>query len=56
MLQAEGATDALNLDGGGSSTLVQRQGDGTVRALNVPIHSRIPGLERPVVNVVGVTK
>lgn len=55
MLRDEGAVDALNLDGGGSSTLVQRQPDGSYKVLNVPIHERVPGRERPVVSAVGVT-
>ena len=55
MLKDEGATDALNLDGGGSSTLVQRQPDGSYKVLNVPIHERVPGRERPVVSAVGVS-
>jgi exopolysaccharide biosynthesis protein len=54
MLKDEGATDALNLDGGGSSTLVQRQPDGNYKVLNVPIHERVPGRERPVASAVGV--
>lgn len=56
ILLSEGATDAINLDGGGSSTLVQRQPDGTYEVLNVPIHERVPGRERPVVSAVGVVR
>jgi hypothetical protein len=56
MLKGEGATDALNLDGGGSSTLVKRQPDGSYKVLNIPIHERIPGRERPVVSAVGVAQ
>jgi hypothetical protein len=48
------ATDALNLDGGGSSTLVARLPAIGLRVLNVPIHDRTPGLERPVVTAVGI--
>jgi exopolysaccharide biosynthesis protein len=54
-LKQLGAVDALNLDGGGSSTLVARV-NGTLRVLNVPIHERIPGLERPVVTALGMTR
>ena len=54
MLKDEGAADALNLDGGGSSTLVQRLPDGSYKVLNVPIHERVPGRERPVVSAVGM--
>jgi exopolysaccharide biosynthesis protein len=54
MLKHEGAVDALNLDGGGSSELVARNPDGSYKVLNVPIHERIPGRERPVVSAVGM--
>jgi hypothetical protein len=54
MLKAEGATDALNLDGGGSSVLVVKSPEGSYKVLNVPIHERIPGRERPVVSAVGM--
>lgn len=53
VLQQLGATSAINLDGGGSSTLAARV-DGRVRALNRPIHTGIPGRERPVANQLGV--
>jgi len=49
-----GAYHALNLDGGGSSTLVVEGADGQPRVLNSPIHSRIPGNERPVATHLGV--
>jgi exopolysaccharide biosynthesis protein len=48
-----GADRALNLDGGGSSTLVIADGEGA-RALNSPIHTRIPTRQRPVANHLGV--
>jgi len=54
MLKDEGAVDALNLDGGGSSVLVARSPDGSLKVLNVPIHDHIPGRERPVANHLGV--
>lgn len=44
-----GAHDALNLDGGGSTTLVVREGD-DVRVVNRPIHRNDPGRERPSAN------
>ncbi|UOS99021.1 phosphodiester glycosidase family protein [Xanthomonas arboricola] len=53
VLQQLGATSAINLDGGGSSTLAARV-DGRVRALNRPIHTGIPGRERSVANQLGV--
>jgi exopolysaccharide biosynthesis protein len=47
------ADRALNLDGGGSSTLVIADGGGT-RMLNSPIHTRVPTRQRPVANHLGV--
>ena len=49
-----GAHDAMNLDGGGSSTMVIRGGDGNPRILNSPIDLYIPGRERPVANHFGI--
>jgi len=48
-----GADRALNLDGGGSSTLVVARGDGA-KVLNAPIHTRVPMRERPVATHLGV--
>lgn len=48
-----GAERALNLDGGGSSTLVIADRGG-IRALNSPIHTRVPTRQRPVANHLGV--
>lgn len=48
-----GADQALNLDGGGSSTLVVAR-DGGAKVLNAPIHTRVPMRERPVANHLGV--
>ena len=45
---------ALNLDGGGSVTLVVEGADGEPEILNSPIHNRIPGRERPVANHFGI--
>ena len=45
-----GASDALNLDGGGSTTLAAEGADGKPVLLNTPIHTGIPGRERPVAN------
>ena len=47
-----GCDRALNLDGGGSSTLVVKQ-DNVVKVLNAPIHTKIPMRERPVANHLG---
>jgi len=49
-----GARSAINLDGGGSSTLVLGDVDGDERVANSPIHTSIPGRERPVGNHLGV--
>lgn len=49
-----GAQYAMNLDGGGSSTMVVERRDGRPRLLNSPIDNYIPGRERPVANHLGV--
>jgi hypothetical protein len=48
-----GVDRALNLDGGGSSTLVVADG-ARAEVLNSPIHTRIPTRQRPVANHLGV--
>ena len=48
-----GADNALNLDGGGSTTLVTA-GLWWPRSLNSPIHTRIPMRQRPVANHLGI--
>jgi hypothetical protein len=48
-----GASDALNFDGGGSTALVIDEGAGP-RVVNVPIHTGVPGRERPSANHLGV--
>jgi hypothetical protein len=47
------AWSGMNLDGGGSSTLVIEGENGEPRILNSPIHQHIPGNERPVGNHLG---
>ena len=49
-----GAKDAMNMDGGGSSTLVMRNSLGLVQVVNSPIQTGIPGRERPVGNHLGI--
>jgi hypothetical protein len=49
-----GGYTALNLDGGGSTTLVARGKSGKPIQLNSPIDNRIPGRERPVANHLGI--
>lgn len=53
LLRELGCRDALNLDGGGSTTMALRTEQG-VEAVNRPIHTRIVGLERPVANHLGL--
>lgn len=49
-----GAYTAMNLDGGGSSTLVMEAVSGAPVQLNSAIHNRIPARERPIANHLGV--
>jgi hypothetical protein len=50
-----GATIAVNLDNGGSTTLVMEADTGEPVPLNTPIHRRMPpGRERPVANHLGI--
>jgi N-methylhydantoinase A/oxoprolinase/acetone carboxylase beta subunit len=46
-LKRLGADDAINLDGGGTTTMVVAGKDGKVEVVNRPIHLGIPGRERP---------
>jgi hypothetical protein len=48
-----GAADAINLDGGGSTTMAVA-GPAGARVVNSPVHTGIPGRERPVANHLGV--
>lgn len=52
--QQLGAASALNLDGGGTSTMVLAGEGGTPRILNRPIHAGIPGWERPAGSHLGI--
>lgn len=47
-----GADAAINLDGGGSTTLVTNTSTGAT-LLNAPIHTKIPMRQRPVANFLG---
>ena len=49
-----GAYEAVNLDGGGSATMVVSNGLGGAQVLNRPIHNNVPGTERVVANHFGV--
>ncbi len=52
ILQQLGVETALNLDGGGSTTLVAQIGSKTM-LLNAPSHTKIPMRERPIANHLG---
>ncbi|HEX8705875.1 MAG TPA: phosphodiester glycosidase family protein [Myxococcaceae bacterium] len=54
LLLRHGAHTAIQLDGGGSATLVREDGPGDVSQVNTPINFRIPGWERPVGNHLGI--
>jgi hypothetical protein len=55
LFRAEGASAALNLDGGGSATMAVRpRPDAPVSFLNCPIDNSIPGRERLVANHLAV--
>lgn len=54
LFRSLGASDAINLDGGGSTTLAVRGTDGSPAVLNSPIHTGVPGRERPVANHIGI--
>lgn len=54
LLVTYGAEQAVNFDGGGSSTLVFENSLGWGTVVNSPIHASIPGLQRPVGNHLGI--
>jgi exopolysaccharide biosynthesis protein len=54
ILKRLGADDGLNFDGGGSTALVLRYPDGSIRPVNTPIHGLIPGKERAVAACLGI--
>ena len=54
ILVDNGAYTGMELDGGGSSTLVMADENGNAVVLNSPIHQGIPGNERPVGNHIGI--
>ena len=54
LLLDQGAYMAMSLDGGGSSTMVMEDEDGSPLILNSPIDRHIPGTERPVGTHVGI--
>ena len=54
LLISQGANIAMNLDGGGSSTMVMEGDHGEAVIINSPIDNYIPGRERPVANHLGI--
>jgi hypothetical protein len=54
ILRRLGASEGINLDGGGSTSLALRYPDHRVRPVNVPIHGGIPGRERAVASCLGI--
>lgn len=54
LLRLLGADDGLNLDGGGTSTMVLAGPDGAPRQVNRPIDGGVPGQERVSANHLGV--
>jgi len=55
VIREHGGYDAINLDGGGSSAMVAEKAPGKkLRVLNSPVHTGIPGRQRPVANHLGI--
>ena len=54
LLISYGVYTGVNMDGGGSSTMVIKGIDGKARILNSPIDQNIPGKERAVANHLGL--
>ncbi len=54
VLKLLGCYNGINLDGGGTSTIVAKDQDGKPKVLNVPIHLGIRGTERPSASHLGV--
>lgn len=54
LLVEQGAHTGIQLDGGGSATLVRQEADGSVRLVNTPVNFRIAGWERVVANHLGL--
>jgi exopolysaccharide biosynthesis protein len=54
LLVEQGAHTGIQLDGGGSATLVRQEADGRVRRVNTPTNFRIAGWERVVATHLGI--
>ncbi|MCS6814759.1 MAG: phosphodiester glycosidase family protein [Cyanobacteria bacterium] len=53
ILQRLGVYTALNLDGGGSTTLVMATPTSSAKTLNAPIQTRVPMRQRPIATHLG---
>ncbi|MBN2475815.1 MAG: phosphodiester glycosidase family protein [Pirellulales bacterium] len=53
-LKRLGASEGINLDGGGTTTLIIDSGNGTPKPLNRPIHAGVPGQQRVAASHLGV--
>jgi exopolysaccharide biosynthesis protein len=53
-LKRLGASDGINLDGGGTTTLVFAGTDGQPKVVNRPIHAGVPGWQRVSASHLGV--
>ena len=54
MILEFGGYTGMNMDGGGSSTLVRESATGSAQVLNSPVDQGIPGRERVVGNHLGI--
>lgn len=54
LLIDRGITEAINFDGGGSTTLGRRARLGQPFVINRPIHTQIPRRQRPIANILGI--
>jgi len=54
LLISYGVYTGVNIDGGGSSTMIIKGVDGDARILNSPIDQNVPGNERAVANHLGL--
>ena len=54
LLISYGVYTGVNMDGGGSSTMIIKGVDGDARILNSPIDQNVPGKERAVANHLGL--
>jgi exopolysaccharide biosynthesis protein len=54
LLISYGVYTGVNMDGGGSSTMIIKGVDGNARILNSPIDQNVPGKERAVANHLGL--